>query len=295
MILLIFQRPFDPEELFSKGFLLDNPGIPRYITKKLLIRALKDREKKSLMRNLSAKSAFVLFIAFSLSGLLGCGHQKSSQVQPTTAPNSEYENPVKTQILSLNKRYENIDSRLSEDHRKIEALEKQLASINQSPKNTDASHPSTPVGATASKDMQGKESEKKSDRRQNRASLGPEALYRTAYREYTKRNYRGAIVHFQEFVDTYPSNNLANNALYWIGESYYDQYNLQKAISTFLGLVDRFPRGVKAPDALLKVGICYFRLKDPEKAKAFLNRAIDDYPFSDAAREAKARLDHLDQ
>ncbi len=282
-----------------KGFLLDNPGIPGYIREKLLIRGLKNREKKSLMRTLSVTSAVRLFIVFSLMDLAGCDHQKNSHSPPATSPPaSDYENPVKTQILSLNKRYENMDVRISEDRKKIEALEKQLASLDRPQTSPDASRAPTPTGTTPapSKSVPRKKPEKKATaHKQTRPPPDPESLYKMAYQEYTQRNYQGAIGHFQEFLSYYPSSALANNALYWIGESYYDQGNLPKAISTFLGVVDRFPQGSKAPDALLKVGISHVKLREPQKAKELFTRVMDEYPFSDAAKEAKVRLDQMRQ
>jgi tol-pal system protein YbgF len=126
------------------------------------------------------------------------------------------------------------------------------------------------------------------------SSQDPKELYNGAYKAYSDRDYPTAISRFQEFINAFPSSDLADNAFYWIGESYYAKEDFERAISSFLKLVDRYPNGNKVPDALFKIGLSYNRLRDSQRAREFFTRVMDNYPFSEAAKKAHASLDALD-
>ena len=46
-------------------------------------------------------------------------------------------------------------------------------------------------------------------------------IYKLAYQDITKGNYKMAIKGFEEYLGTYSKTSLADNAVYWIGECYY--------------------------------------------------------------------------
>jgi len=58
--------------------------------------------------------------------------------------------------------------------------------------------------------------------------------------------------------------------------------------------VTRYADKNKAPDALLKIGYAYMALDDPGKARVFIKRLIKNYPFSEAASKARAKLKELE-
>src|ERR1051326_6580573 len=51
----------------------------------------------------------------------------------------------------------------------------------------------------------------------------PEQLFAAAYSDYSRGNYDLALSEFRQYVETYPSSELADNAQYWIGEILYTQ------------------------------------------------------------------------
>jgi tol-pal system protein YbgF len=122
------------------------------------------------------------------------------------------------------------------------------------------------------------------------AAGDPESAYQTAFDALKQGQYERSGQLFNEFVRTYPSHELTDNALYWLGESYYVTQNYDTALQTFRDLITRFPAGEKTPDAELKIGYCLYELGQVEEARAALNGVVSRYPDSTVARLADSRL-----
>src|SRR5262245_41012228 len=60
-----------------------------------------------------------------------------------------------------------------------------------------------------------------------------EQLFAAAYGDYSRGNYPLALDEFRQYVETYPSSELADNAQYWIGEILYAQKKLPVAVVEF--------------------------------------------------------------
>jgi len=123
-----------------------------------------------------------------------------------------------------------------------------------------------------------------------RPAAGPSELYDTAYADYTKGRYALAIQGFQEYLQSYPSTDLSDNAQYWIGESHYAQKKHAEAIADFDRLLKEWPKSDKAPAALLKKGYALLELGQKAEAVVQLQYVIHEHPSSEEARLARARL-----
>ncbi|MBW2123070.1 MAG: tol-pal system protein YbgF [Deltaproteobacteria bacterium] len=235
---------------------------------------------------------FRLPVYLLMAVLAGCSARKPA-LPPASADTSGQEisqETLRTLIVSLNKRYEDVDDRIVENSRRLEALEREVASLRTALRASATLPPpsKTSPPAPAAAKAKGKS-----------ASTGPSPpderkLYQGAFKAYSRGEYREAISRFEEFLAAFPSSDLADNALYWIGECYYGNEDFERAVSAWLKLVDRYPLGNKVADALYKIGVSYGHLKNPQKAREFLTRVMDNYPFSDAAAKAKTRLDELE-
>ncbi len=118
----------------------------------------------------------------------------------------------------------------------------------------------------------------------------PAELYDTAYADYTKGRYALAIQGFQDYLSSYPSTDLSDNAQYWIGESHFAQKKYTEAIADFTDLLKRWPASDKAAAALLKKGYALVETGQKAEAVVQLQYVIHEFPSSDEARLAKARL-----
>ena len=125
------------------------------------------------------------------------------------------------------------------------------------------------------------------------AGGSPEAEYQAAFNLLKDGRYDEASSALQAFVGKYPQHELAPNAMYWLGEAHYVRRDYPAALAAFEGLLKDYPGNRKTPDALLKVGYCQAELKRPGPARAALARVIQEFPDSQAAAEAKARLDRM--
>jgi tol-pal system protein YbgF len=121
----------------------------------------------------------------------------------------------------------------------------------------------------------------------------PSELYDTAYSDYGKGRYALAIQGFQEYLDAYPGTTLSDNAQYWIGESHYAQRKFKEAIDDFDRLLKVWPRSGKAAAALLKKGYALLELNQKAEAVVQLQYVVNEYPASEEARLARAKLKSL--
>lgn len=117
-----------------------------------------------------------------------------------------------------------------------------------------------------------------------------QTAYNRAFETLKNGGYFAAIAQWLDFLKTYPTSKLQDNAQYWLGESYYVTRDFDNAGVVFKGLVDRYPDSAKAPDALLKLGYSQFEKKRVAEARATLRLVQTRYPDSEAARLAGDRL-----
>ncbi len=122
------------------------------------------------------------------------------------------------------------------------------------------------------------------------SSPSPAELYDTAYADYAKGRYALAIQGFEDYLSSYPSTDLSDNAQYWIGESRYAQKKFTEAIADFEKLLKQWPASDKAAAALLKKGYAMLELGQKAEAVVQLQYVIHEFPSSEEARLARARL-----
>jgi tol-pal system protein YbgF len=117
-----------------------------------------------------------------------------------------------------------------------------------------------------------------------------EGVYTNAYKEFKDGKYEEARRDFQKFLDTYPKAEYSDNAQFWLGECYYVEGKYEKAILEYEKVIKNFSTSEKVPHALLKQGLSFLKLKDKASAKLILQQVIKDYPNTNQARIARARL-----
>jgi tol-pal system protein YbgF len=91
-------------------------------------------------------------------------------------------------------------------------------------------------------------------------------------------------------MEKFPKTDLTDNAQFWIGESYYSENNYEKAILEYEKVIKNYPEGDKVPHALLKQGLSFLKLGDKASARLLFQQIMKDYPNTNQARIAKAKL-----
>ncbi len=122
---------------------------------------------------------------------------------------------------------------------------------------------------------------------------GDQQAYQAAFELIQARRYQDANRAFTEFLSTYASSPLADNAQYWLAETHYVQRDFAGALPHFQRVIDNYPRSAKIPDALLKIGYCNAELNNVSAARTALERVVREFPESTAARLAQERLGRL--
>jgi tol-pal system protein YbgF len=121
----------------------------------------------------------------------------------------------------------------------------------------------------------------------------PEALYNTAYADFSKGNYSLAVEGFEEYQERFSDSALADNAVYWIGESHFSQGDYDEAVGAFDRLLELYPTSDKAPAANLKKAIAFEAQNRISQAIVQYRFVATSYPDSDEARIASDKLASL--
>lgn len=120
------------------------------------------------------------------------------------------------------------------------------------------------------------------------------ANYQAAFDLLKDGKYAEAITGFSQFLTTFPTSTLADNAQYWLGEAHYVNRQFTEALRHFRTVVDKYPDSRKIPDALLKIGYCNYELKNFAEARSALGQVVSRFGDTTAARLASQRLAKLD-
>lgn len=118
--------------------------------------------------------------------------------------------------------------------------------------------------------------------------------YQAAFELLKEQRYDDAAMAFEQFLESYPDSQLADNAQYWLAESYYVTDQFEEALNEFAVVIDQYPRSRKVPDALLKTGYANYELQRWDEARGALNRVRTEFGDTAAARLADQRLRRMD-
>ncbi len=117
--------------------------------------------------------------------------------------------------------------------------------------------------------------------------------YSSAYNTFKEGNYSKARTEFQNFLAAYPKNEYSDNAQFWIGECYFFEKKYEQAILEYEKVVKNYPGGSRVAYALLKQGLSFLNLGDKTSSKLLLQQVIKDYPNTNQARIARAKLQEI--
>jgi tol-pal system protein YbgF len=212
----------------------------------------------------------------------GAGKEEVAGLQTQTAEQNrnllKAQADIQLELQSLSSLIEQLEGKLEDTNYRLAQLSQQIAATNQQIKGLG---PSVPPGA-APGPVGG-----------NNASADPETLYRTSYNDYLRGNYDLAILGFRQYVESFPTTDLADNAEYWIGESYYRQKRYPDAVREFDVVISKYPNSDKIASAVLRKGYAYLEMGEQSKGVVQLQNVIRKYPRSDEANLARQQLTTL--
>src|SRR5579872_1332231 len=101
-----------------------------------------------------------------------------------------------------------------------------------------------------------------------------QTVYAQSFDALKAGSYSVAITGFKDFLSSYPSSPLAENAQYWLGEAYYVTHDLNSANTAFRAVLSKYPDGRKGPDALLKLGFTQLEQKNLSEGRSTLQQVV---------------------
>lgn len=118
----------------------------------------------------------------------------------------------------------------------------------------------------------------------------PNRLYDQAAQDLTQGHYPLALQEFADFVQRFPTSELADNAQYGIGESWFAQSRFDSASVAYARVEALFPQGDKVPAALYKLALSQEKLGQAPASRRTLEDLVKRYPLSGEAQLARERL-----
>jgi tol-pal system protein YbgF len=116
------------------------------------------------------------------------------------------------------------------------------------------------------------------------------AEYAAALATFHAREHGQAVLDFLAFIARHPDHPRAATAQFWIGEAYFAQRDYRQALVEFEKVLGRHGPNASAPESLWKIGLCHANLRESARARDTWRRLVHEYPASDAAQRARARL-----
>lgn len=119
------------------------------------------------------------------------------------------------------------------------------------------------------------------------------ALYGAAIEQFRRGAYNTARAGFQEFLVTYPADELAPDAQYYLAETYREEGDEELAIREYNRVMELYPNSRAAPTALYKAGLLQEDRGNRDSACQYFQRVLAGYPRSDVFRLAGDHAERL--
>ena len=119
------------------------------------------------------------------------------------------------------------------------------------------------------------------------------ALYGAAIEQFRREAYNTARSGFQDFLVTYPADELAPDAQYYLAETYREEGDEELAIREYNRVVELYPNSRAAPTALYKAGLLQEERGNRDSACQYFQRVLAGYPRSDESRLAGDHAERL--
>lgn len=195
---------------------------------------------------------------------------------------------VRADMDELRRTVTAMDDRIEQTGRRMDRLSLDIQTNRELARRPGTPLPPSPTDSGVTPPAEGAAAARGSD-----AVPNPEALYNTAYADFSKGNFELAIAGFQEYARRFPDGDLADNALYWIGECRFSQGSYSAAVDAFDDMLERYPRSDKSAAADLKKALAFLELNRIGQAIVQFEHVVATYPSSDEARVARDRLTAL--
>jgi tol-pal system protein YbgF len=217
---------------------------------------LLQRQVQTMQDTLSKSSGEMSTLIAQMSDNISSIRRAQSAVSTNTAETTSQVTAMGERVASTNQRLERLSEQFARLGKLIEDLPKQPVMAQITPGN-------------------------------------PEQLFAAAYADFSRGNYDLALSEFRQYVETYPTSELADNAQYWIGEILYAQRKFPAAVTEFekVGVIN--PKGDKTAAALYKRGLVLLEMNNKDDGVTQLLAVIKNYAKTPEAGLATQQLQRV--
>ncbi|MDY6981134.1 MAG: tol-pal system protein YbgF [Pseudomonadota bacterium] len=165
----------------------------------------------------------------------------------------------------------------------------------QSASSTDSTPDRRTVGKPTAADSSVTPSQRQSESQAVPMSVkkSEQEAYQEAFNLLRELEYDKAIDAFDAFLQNYPDGRYAHIARYWLGEANYARRNFKQAIVHYQNLIDRYPDSPKVAEAMLKIGYSHNQLEAYKAARDVLEKLIASHPGTTEASQARNLLQKI--
>jgi tol-pal system protein YbgF len=125
------------------------------------------------------------------------------------------------------------------------------------------------------------------------AGVSAEQLYQSAMRDRTSGSLDLALQEFNQYLQYFPSTELAPNAQFYVGMTYYDKGDMNSAVQAFDLVLEKFSENNKTADARYMKGMALLKADQRNAAVQEFREVIKLFPRTDLADKSRERLKSL--
>jgi tol-pal system protein YbgF len=123
------------------------------------------------------------------------------------------------------------------------------------------------------------------------ANSSPDDLWRLGSQAFEASRYNDAIDIFKRLVQTYPTNDRADDAQYFRGQAYTNMKDWDHAIGAYQQLYEKYPDSSLADDGMYFAALAAQELKNCTEGRTYLDILKKKFPKSNVLKQA----DELDK
>lgn len=124
-------------------------------------------------------------------------------------------------------------------------------------------------------------------------SVSHQRMYDLSYSDYTAGQWDLAVAGFEEYIRTYPTSPLADDAQLHIGDAYYGAGKFKEAAAALLRVINDYPESDSVAPAYYKLGHSYVQLNQLEDARKAYEAVIQKFPNSQDRSLAEQALERM--
>ena len=185
---------------------------------------------------------------------------------------------VRESVLDMNTRMGKLDAKIADLQNLISTIQHPAAC----PPSTDGSGVPTAGGTAPAVAPTGPP-----------PGMQAETTYTNAYKDYKAGKYDLAMQEFSDYLKYFSQTQFAPNVQFYIGDIYYRKQDYPNAVQAFDAVLEHYSDNTKTPDAHYMKGMCLMAMGKNNSAAQEFRDVYTNYPDSEVAAQAKARLKDL--